>query len=256
MTAALGVSLRSPKRYQSRFPPRKGIALFTRFLAVTFIAAAIAPIDARADALQGKLLASIKATRPDGYSFQRTLVIERSGAPRKVFVERYDPRRPTADRWSLVSVDGQAPSAKEVAQSRKAKRGPTPSYAELAEWFGAPAARSDTTPGYATYHFARLPAGVLKIGSHDASPDTQAEALVNLKGATPYVERIRFVSTKGFRMMMVASIQSLDITGRYRLLPNGAPIPDGSASVMAGSLLGKSGQMKTSVTFDAVKPVD
>ena len=230
--------------------------MFTRFLAVAIAAIGFASTEARADALQSKVLAGIKATRPDGYSFQRTLVIDRSGAARKVFVERYDPRRPAADRWTLVSVDGQSPTAKDVAQSRKAKRGPTSSYAELATWFGAPATRSDTTPGYATYHFARLPAGVLKIGAHDASPDTRAEALVNTKAAIPYVERIRFVSTKSFRMMMVASIQSLDITNRYRLLPSGAAIPDGSSSVLAGSLLGKSGQMKTSVTFDAVRPVE
>ncbi len=204
---------------------------------------------AHADALQNQVLAMARSTPSDAFSFRRTMVMESTGSARKVVVEQFDPRRPAGAQWSLVSVDGAAPTAKQVEQSRKAKRGPVPSYAQIAEWFGAPATRSDHAPGYVVYRFARLPQGALKIGAHDASADTQAEALVNTRGGVPFVEQVRLTSTKGFRMMLVASLQSMTISGHYRLLPDGHAVPADSASNLTGSLMGKAGSIKTSVTY-------
>lgn len=110
-------------------------------------------------------------------------------------------------------------------------------------------------PGYVVYRFAELPAGVLKIGSHDASADTQAEAIVNVRGQAPFVERVRLSSSKGFRMMLVASVQRIDFTSRYALLPTGTVVPEASASTITGSLLGKSGQIKTNVSFSGFQAV-
>lgn len=222
---------------------------------VVIMSCSLVTVEAKADELQSKLLQGIKSNNPEAYSFQRSMVLERTGSARKVLVERYDPRAGAGQRWSLVSVDGHAPSAKDVEQSRKSRKGTTPSYHELAEWFGAPAVRTDTAPGYVTYRFSRLPAGVMKIGSHDASADTQAEAIVNVKGKMPFVERVRFTSTKGFRMMMVASVQSIDVSARYASLSNGAIVPVASASVINGSMLGRSGQITTAVTFASFEAV-
>ena len=80
------------------------------------------------------MLAAAKATRPDAFAFQRTTTIDRTGSARRVIVQRFDPRRAPADRWSLVSVDGHAPTDKDLERSRKAERRPVPSYADLAEW--------------------------------------------------------------------------------------------------------------------------
>lgn len=227
-----------------------------RYLAVAIGAiGAIATGEVRADELQARLLQAMRASDPEAYGFQRTIAFERTGAARKVIVERYDPRAQPAQRWSLVSVDGRPASAKEVEQARKAKRESTPSYRELAKWFGAPAVRIDAAPGHATYRFDRLPAGAVKIGSHDASPDMHAEAYVNMTGKVPFVERVRFTSTKAFRMMLVASVQSIDVTARYAPLAGGAIVPATSASVLKGSMLGKSGQMTTAVTYAGFEPV-
>ena len=210
---------------------------------------------AHADALQDQVLAGARAIRSDLYAFQRTMVIERTGAARQVFVEQFDPRKPGAQQWALLSVDARTPTAKELEQWRKADRGPVPSYAQLAKWFGAPATRSDSAPGYVTYRFARLPAGAIKLGSHDASADTQAEALVNTKGKTPYVEQVRLASTKGFRMMLVASVQSMAVSGHYRLLSDGYPVPEESASIMTGSMLGKAATIHATVSYAAFQRV-
>lgn len=224
-------------------------------LATAFAAAGLHAVPAQADALQNAVLATAKATPRDLFAFKRTLAFERPGAPRKVVVEQFDPRRPVAAQWTLVSIDGHPPTSKDIADARKRKREKAPSYAEIVDWFGAPATRSDTIPGYATYRFARLPAGTLKIGPHDASADTQAEALVNTKGTVPFVERVRLASTKSFTMMLVASLTSMVVDARYRLLPDGRAVPADTASVITGSMLGKSGQLRASVTYSDVQAV-
>lgn len=202
-----------------------------------------------ADELQDQVLAGARAVRADSHAFRRTLLIERTGAPREVRLEQFDPRRPVAERWSLVSMNGRAPSTKETAQARKQKRGPVPSYADVARWFGAPATRVAAAPGYVTYRFARLPKGALKLGPFDASRHVTAEAVVNVKGARPFVERVRWTAAKPFRMLLVASVSSMTLTGRYRLLPSGYPVPLDLGSETAGSLLGKSGRLRTAATY-------
>ncbi|MCG7349657.1 hypothetical protein [Sphingomonas sp. ACRSK] len=229
--------------------------MLNRTILLVAAAAALAAAEARADELQNRVVAAMRASRPDAFRFQRTSITDRTGSARTTVVEQYDPGRPAALRWQLVSVDGRAPTAKEAEKSRKAKRGPDPSYAELAKWFGAPATRSEPTPGYVTYRFARLPAGSVKIGSHDASADTQAEAWVNVRAKTPFVERVRFTSTKGFRMMMVASVKSMDVVSRFALLPGGQVVPSASETTLTGSLLGKSGRIHATASYAAFQPV-
>ncbi len=209
---------------------------------------------AQADALQAKIVATARATPTARYPFRRTLTIERSGAAAKTYVEQFDPRRAAADRWTLVSVDGRAPSAKDIASSRKTKRGPTPSYAQVADWFGAAATRSEVKGGV-LYRFARLPKGTLKIGSHDASADTQAEALVNTSGAVPFVEHVRMVSNKSFSVMLVASLKSIVIDQRYRLLPDGNAVPSDATSTLTGAMMGKAGTMRSNTSFSEFRAI-
>lgn len=224
-------------------------------LVILTAACTLAATQAQADELQNRVLASIRASRADAFTFQRAMVFDSSGSPRKTIVERYDPRRPAADRWTLVSVDARAPTPKDIERSRKTRRSDAPSYSQLAEFFGAPARRSDGPAGYVTYHFDRLPAGALKIGSHDASADTQADAFVNVKGNIPFLERVRFTSTKGFRMMLIASVQSMDLSRRYTQLSSGAVVPESSASSLKGSYLGKVGHMETATSFSGFQAV-
>lgn len=219
------------------------------------LAASLTATAAQADPLQARVLAAARATPTDRFAFRRTMVIERTGAARKVVVEQFDPRRPAAGQWTLVTVDGRAPTAKEIAESRKAKRGPAPAYANIAKWFGGPATRSDPAPGRVLYRFARMPAGSLKVGSHDASGDARAEALVDTSGAVPFVERVRVTTTKGFRMMLVASIKTMTSTGRYRPLPDGTVVPGDMVTEMTGSLMGKAGQLKTTITHSEFRAV-
>jgi hypothetical protein len=212
--------------------------------------------EARADDLQNQVLAAARATPREGFSFKRTIVSEQSGSPRRTFVEQFDPRKPPAQRWTLVSVDGRAPTPQELDQSRKAQRGPTPSYADVADWFGAPATRSDGAAGTVVYRFASLPKGAFKIGSHDASANMRVEAVVNTRGKIPFLERVRIVSAGKMRIMLVALIESMVINGLYRQLPDGHAVPAESNSETSGSMFGKSGLIRASVSYADFQPVN
>lgn len=236
-------------------PPALPIRLRNRMFALVMIALAIGmPAAAHADALQSRIVATARATPTARHAFRRTLAFERTGVPRKTYVEQFDPSRPAADRWSLISIDGRAPTPKEIATSRKANHGPIPSYAELAKWFGSPATRTDEGGGV-LYRFARLPAGIFKIGSHDASPDTQVEALVNTSGAVPFVERVRMTSTKSFSVMLVAALRSITVDQRYRLLADGTAVPSDATSALTGAMMGKAGTMRTATSYSEFRAI-
>ena len=213
-------------------------------------AAVLVAAPAQADSLQDQVAAGVRAANTADVGFTQTTRVERTGSAAKTYVTRYDPRGPAANRWTLLSVDGRTPTPKETAEVLKsAKASPAPSYARLGKWIGAPATRIAQAPGSVTYRFARLPDGVVKMGSHDGSADTAAEVLVNTSGKMPYVERVRFTSAKPFRMMLVAKVDRYVFTSSYALLPDGRPFPNGVDADMTGSLLGKAGTMTTRTRY-------
>ena len=213
--------------------------------AVAALLLAAAP--AQADALQDQVLAGMRRGGTADVAFSATTRIVRTGAAASEIVTRYDP---ATRRWTVVRVDGRAPTAKETTQIVKAaSSSPLPSHARLAEWFGAPATRVGQAGDSVTYRFAQLPAGTVKIGKRDMSADTVAEAIVNTHGGTPFVERLRFTSTKGFRMMLVAKVDRFALTSTYARLPDGRPFPVVSQVDMSGAIMGKSGTFATSTRY-------
>ncbi|TPG55386.1 hypothetical protein EAH76_11720 [Sphingomonas glacialis] len=223
-------------------------------LALIALATAAPSTAAHADALQTRIVATARATPTARHAFRRTLAFERTGAPRTTYVEQFDPSRSPAERWSLMSIDGRAPTPKEIEKSRKTNHGPIPSYAKLADWFGGPATRSETGGGV-LYRFARLPAGTFKIGSHDASADTQVEAMVNTSGAVPFVEHVRMTSNKSFSVMLVASLRSITVDQRYRLLGDGIAVPSDATSALTGAMMGKAGTMRTTTSYTEFRAI-
>ena len=218
-----------------------------RLLAATTLA--FLPVQLSADELQSRLVAGARATDTTGYAVRQTITASGTGVASKTYVTAYDPRRAPADRWRLVSIDGRAPTEKESEKSRKAKRGPVPTYADLAKWLGAPATRIEGSDGAVIYRYPRLPAGTVKLGSHDASADVAAEVLVNPNGGAPFVDRIRFTSTKAFRMMLVASVRTMAFTTRFHRLADGQVVMADTTSAITGSMMGKSGELRTNLNY-------
>ncbi len=228
---------------------------FPNRLSLVAIAVAV-PLPAFADALQQQVLAGTRSVTEADFAFTQTIANQRSGEPAKEVVLRFDPRRAKGGRWTLVSTEGRAPTTKESAEvAKQGENGVVPSYARIARWFGAPATRVAASADKVTYRFSALPKGTLKLGSHDASADTVAEAIVNIGGAMPYVERVRFTTTKPFRMMLVAKVERMDSTTIYRLMPDGRPVIAGSTADMSGSMLGKSGSFKLRTSFSDMRAV-
>lgn len=208
------------------------------------LAAAVLPGVAAADPLQDQLLARMRASRTDDVAFTMTTRAEQTGSAARQFVQRYDGR----GGWTLQSVDGHPPTDKD--RKNLAKRAPSPPrYAKLADWFGGPATRVAATPTQVTYRFTRLPAGTVKLGSHDASADTVADAVVDLSHGQPYVSRIRFTSTAPFRMMLVAKVERFTVTGSYAPLADGRIFSTGNDSEFVGSMLGKAGTLSTRTRY-------
>jgi hypothetical protein len=229
------------------FAPR-----FRLILAATALAT---PAISQADALQQQVLAAAKAVTAADFAFTQVNRFERTGTPAKQFVQRYDPRR-GASAWTLLKVDDRPPTAKEVADAAKrSTKAKPPSYARIAEWFGAPATRVATTPTSVTYRFASLPRGVVKMGSYDASANTSVEAVVNTAGRIPFVERARFSSNTPFRMFVVAKVERFVITSTHRLLPDGRPVPEATSTEFAGSFMGSAQTMKTRTVYSDVQGV-
>ena len=219
-----------------------------RFLILVVVIAS----PAAADPLQDQLLARMRATDTGNLAFTATTRIERTGAPASEIVTRYDPRGAAGRRWSVIRYNGRTPTAKEAGQVLKAANGnPPPSYARLARWFGAAATRVAQAPGSVTYRFARLPAGAIKIGSHDASADTSADAVVDTAGTVPFVRQVRFTSTTGFRMMLVAKIERYVFTSGFAPLADGRVFPVGQDAAITGAMMGKGGSLTTRTRYEA-----
>ena len=216
----------------------------------------LAPLPAFADALQQQIVAGAREVTAEDFAFTQTSINERTGKGAKEYILAFDPKRPKEARWTLVRVEGRAPTAKEQAGlAKRAGKGRVPSYADIAKWFGGPATRVSGGKASATYRFASLPAGTIKLGSHDASADTAAEAVVNTSGALPFVERVRFTSNRPFRMMMVAKVEQMDMSVTYGLMANNRPAVVGNTVSMSGSLMGKAGAFKSRTGFSNIWPV-
>lgn len=219
------------------------------------LAALLLAAPAHADPLQDQVLAGMKAANTADVAFTQTMRIERTGSPAKEVVTRYDPHAAPGTHWTLVSIDGRPPTAKQVADAakRSGKRPAPSSYGELAKWFGGAATVVARTPESVTYRFARLPKGEIMMGSHDASADTVADAVVNIAGKMPFVERVRLASSAPFRMMLVAKVERYAFTSSFTLLADGRPFPNGIDADLSGSLMGKAGSMRTRIRFADVR---
>lgn len=210
-----------------------------------------ASASASADALLDRLVADARAVGPDDFAWTRTLRSEQRGGDRveiRTVIERYDPSRAAGQRWTLVSIDGRAPTPQEIKDHAKTSaQAMVPNYGRLAGYFGAGAQRTEQG-GRTVYRTAKLPSGALTIGKTDLSAHARAEAIV-AEGPKPFVERLEIVSMKPVRVMLVAKVDRLDATSRYKLMPDGRPVLVEQTSEMRGSMMGRHGTLRTLATF-------
>ncbi|MDQ6808859.1 MAG: hypothetical protein M3Z64_05465, partial [Verrucomicrobiota bacterium] len=180
------------------------------------------------DSLQQQILAHARTVGPDDYTFTRTSRVEQTAVGKteqRVIVDRWDPTKPTEQRWSLVSIDGRPAKADELKAytGQNAKRS-VPNYSRVAKLFAAAATSGRDASGRTVYHFATLPNETIMALGTDLSPSGTGDATVR-PGPVPFVEQFRFTLFKPARVKLIAKIEKFEAITRYRLMPDGKPVP-------------------------------
>lgn len=206
-----------------------------------------------ADALKERIIAHARTVTAEDYAYTRTVRTEGVEGDKKeqgVLVDRWDPAKPLDQRWTLISIDGKPPDADQLKLFRKAlpKRRQA-YYGRVAGYFTKPATSSIDANGRTIFRFASLPKETVMVTDADISANATGEVVVNTSGATPFIEEVRFISTKPTRVKLVAKIDRFEAMTRYRLMPDGKPVPIESTSEMVGSMLGKEGRIRTRVAY-------
>lgn len=83
----------------------------------------------------------------------------------------------------------------------------------------------------------------------DFSANAIAEASVSTTGPAPFVEQVRFTLVKPARLKLIAKVEGFEAITRYRVMPDGKPVPSEQVSDATGSVLGKQGRIRTTITF-------
>ncbi len=205
------------------------------------------------DVLKERIVAHARTVAAEDFAYTRTVRIESTEGDKKeerVLVERWDPTKPLEQRWTLISVDGRPPKAEDSQDYRKGlPKRRQPYYGRVAGYFSGPATSSVDARGRTTFRFASLPKETVMVGDADISANATGEVVVDTTGAMPFVEEVRFSSTKPTRIKLVAKIERFETTTRYRLMPDGKPVPIELVSEMSGSMLGQQGRIRTRIAY-------
>ena len=232
-----------------------------RFLLFPFVAslplAASLAVEANnkpdADALKERIIAHARTVTPDDYAYTRIIRTESTEGNKKeerVVVDRWDPAKPQDQRWTLVSINGQPPSDEQLKNySKETPKRRAVHYGRVAEYFGKPATSATDPRGRPVFRLASLPKETVVASGSDISANATGELAVDTSGATPFVEEVRFASTKPARLKLLAVIERFEAVNRYRMMPNGKPAPIESSSEMNGSMMGKQGLIRTKVIY-------
>lgn len=203
--------------------------------------------------MKERIIAHARTVTPEDYAYTRTIRTESTEGNKKeerVVIDRWDPAKPQDQRWTLVSINGQPPTDDQLKNYRTEtlKRRPA-YYGRVAEYFGKPATSATDARGRPTFRFPSLPKETVVVSGSDISANATGELAVDTTGATPFIEEIRFASTKPNRVKLIATIERFEAMTRYRMMPNGKPAPLESSSEMNGSMMGKQGLIRTKVSY-------
>lgn len=211
------------------------------------------PNNPDADALKERIIAHARTVTAEDYAYTRTVrteAIEGKKKEESVLVDRWDPAKPPDQRWTLISIDGKPPDADQLKLFRKAlEMRRQADHGRVAGYFAKPAISSVGARGRTVYRFASLPKESVMVADADISANATGEVVVDSSGATPFIEEVRFNSTKPTRVKLVAKIERFETMTRYRLMPDGKPVPLESTSEMVGSMLGQEGRVRTKVAY-------
>lgn len=208
--------------------------------------------------LKQRILTQAQSLSPDDYAFTRTSRSEQTSNGKTethTTVDKYDPSKSGDARWTLVSMDGAAPSADALAKYNKET--PTrrvPGYYRMAKYLGTSATSSADARGRTVFHFGSLPKDTALVMNSDVSSNTSADVTVSEANGTAFAEQVH-LTVKPMRLKLIMKLDHYESTARYRMGPEGKPQLVEQIADMAGSGMGQEGKAHTVITYSDYRPV-
>lgn len=190
-------------------------------LPIILLSAVIAALPARAATEASLKQALAESAKAPVIAFERTLKAEvrpDSDKGPALLVERFTPTGHSSGRWSLVSTDGRAPTAKQVEQHRKnMAEAVIPGFHRLHLVLSPTPTKRTEVGGKAVYLWPSLPEGAVTTPGGDISRNLSAEATVEDAGGRPLISKVRIFAAKPFRIRGIATMNSFEVVSNYRL---------------------------------------
>ena len=226
---------------------KTGRIIILPFLAGLLLAAAPAP-DLTLEPLREAIISEARAADPAHIAFDRTTTAVRRGPGIKektVTVERWD-----GQRWSLVSVNGETPSASQLKAFRKAIAiAPVPGYHRMAALMAAASDISVDGDGRKVLKIPVLPPGSVHTDKADISSHLSGEAVITTTDGKPWVARLKVRARENFKLNMLIKVTNFEQVLDYRLGPDGKPRLASQSADSKGQMFGFVGGQTDEVTY-------
>jgi hypothetical protein len=215
-------------------------------------AAMLAAVPAMADAVIDAIRAEAGRITPG--PFERTRIVRdtRDGDAPRTEVDRFNPKAPKGQQWTLVSVNGRAPTADDVKAHAKfvGDQPVVPGVWRLDPLLAGPNPKIARNGEGTLYSWPRLPKGSLPLSRFDLTANLAAEALVTEEDGKPTVQRLRIFAPEPFRVLGIAKIERMTVESDYERGPDGKPRLVRQMTLQDGNIPGRGkGTMRTEMQF-------
>ena len=193
-----------------------------------------------------------ESARAPQVAFERTSRTLIEGKPAVVTVDRFDPRAPAGRRWTLLSVDGRAPTADDLKRHAKQNsEDDVPGFHRLQELLkGKPPSCTAPAAGKTVCRWPNLAAGAVRMKGPDLSERLSAEVVLEAAAGRTIPGSVRVYAAQPFTIMAVAKMHKLDVVSTYVPGRNGVPfLAAQNIDVDVSAPFGKGAKSHTEVRF-------
>lgn len=234
------------------------VLIAVRIALLILACVSIAVGQSKPDELKQHILAQAQRMGPNDYAFTRTVKSEQTSngkTEHHVNVDRFDPTKSGDARWTLVSVDGAAPSADALARYQKeSPKRRVPGYYRCGQYFGTASTASTDSRGRTVLHFSSLPKDSAIVMDSDVSSNTSADVSVAEANGAAFAEQV-LLTVRPTRLKLIMKLDHYESSARYRMGPEGKPLLIEHTADMSGSGMGQEGKAHTVATYSDYRPV-